>query len=621
MFEFKMEVHVKKLLMGLIGLTLCSIDILAMKQEVHKNKEQNIPTTESYFILSEEKRAEYVDDMKRQTETVLDFLEITSLNGETDRFISELIKNLRNVGELCPKDISTDIISTARKIFMETGKNDYPFIWENANGGLFPKAFQTPNEGAATNLYDFLSYHLQENGTKLLEIAARAGCPTILKWLIGQGINVNFVNYFYPPLSLAILSGNFEAVQVIMPLSNLNLRDDIHRTSFRTAVSNGSLEIVQYLQEYFTKIENTKKELMGAVYNDDIEVFKYLLPTNDPNYCDGRGSVLYNAMKLGKINFVKALLDDERTNPNLFPDGRLSPLEWAVIMNQTETFQYLLKNNKINLEAKYWCPESLLHIAVINNNIDIVSILLENCGQTNQYKQDPECEEECEEEEEQKNIGLQDKDAMSAMINATLYTAIYLGNVEIVKLLMSSDKIDINQDSINYFILDHMFFLHGNSNSFFRKHKIFYKHVGLGATFNLDDLYITLKKWDVNTTELGGVYHEKLSGSKIESIPPFRSLLQGVYSSSEHMSEVFECIIKSGKLNVDYKSPSTGNTYLHIVVMQKLGGLVRPMLTYGFKKHILTNNKKNSTPVDIAKALDLNKLAEEMTEWNKYRSL
>lgn len=461
----------KKLLVGLIGFALYSADTLAMNQR---------------FICSEKERTMYIDSIKNEVDKMKEsfFMEQAFLNGEAGFFVSTLLRmmssDMKKLMTDAPLLFSRQKVEEFKKNY--NAKSDKDFvgrIWQDPENALFPKFFQLEDRGKKTSLHDFLSYHLEKgNGQILLDIASRAGCPTIIKWLVAKGVDASAPFSGRTALMNAIWRNNFESVDLLLPLSDLKWKAPDGHTSFMLAVKFGKPKVVKHLHIFLKNMEERDQEgntiLMLANYNNDANVYNYILQNSNPRAVNNSGdSVLGVAVEYKTCDKVKILLSNEQVDPNLYGKDRkndkygLSPIEKAVIYNNTDALNLLLGHKKIKLESEYFCPEILLHIAVLNGNNDMVKILLEHCGYRNRYeapengygvpKNDYE-QNLIEKAEELEN--LQNEEIISAVVSSTLYTAIIYGYTDIVKSLLACDKVDINHDTTEYFMPDLTYYYH-----------------------------------------------------------------------------------------------------------------------------------------------------------------
>ncbi|KAH0545822.1 hypothetical protein KQX54_003273 [Cotesia glomerata] len=209
-----------------------------------------------------------------------------------------------------------------------------------------------------------------------LGIACEQANYELVKILFEGGANVNEISDEKSPLHLAICKGNYEIVEYLIKCQadvNINSKND---SPLHLAVKARDRKMIELLLKNIALVNwshISQPILMLAVENSDFEVIKMLVnagadvkATNNKLY-----SLLRLAIKQNSFDIVKLLVDlgaDLNAND--------VPLYWAVSAKNYEITEYLITHGTKNIDQ---CPPfqyTPLHVAVKNQDINIVSLLL-----------------------------------------------------------------------------------------------------------------------------------------------------------------------------------------------------------------------------------------------------
>ncbi len=213
-----------------------------------------------------------------------------------------------------------------------------------------------------------LIHKSNDQGDLPLHCAARIGSLAIVKLLLSVGADPHLLNDMeQSPLYVANDHGFLEIVSVLMDDSC-----DKDLLLF-CAITRGYSHLVEYFLDKNFPVDRSEPfnitPLVQAVRQNHIDCAKVLLkaganPNQRGHSGDGIHSLLYIAIENRNMDLVDLLL-----SYNLDPKLSNDALVRAVFVNHKEFV--------IKLLAYGFDPNSCLHMAVNNNNIDIVRLLLE----------------------------------------------------------------------------------------------------------------------------------------------------------------------------------------------------------------------------------------------------
>ena len=204
------------------------------------------------------------------------------------------------------------------------------------------------------------------------------------------------------------------------------------RTALFMAIEKGNIEIIKLL------LNNDKLDInvINEFYNGTYFVDE---------------TVLHVAIEKENIEIIKLLLNNDKLDVNTFRsevnyDGEKTALFMAIEKENVEIVELLLKNDKIdvNIPYTYDVVEEMvpLYLAIENENVEIVKLLLNkeniNVNFLNKY----------ENEKYEKYENNQIKRKAHNGLKTALFLAIEKENVEIVKFIISNELLDVNIHSV-----------------------------------------------------------------------------------------------------------------------------------------------------------------------------
>lgn len=269
----------------------------------------------------------------------------------------------------------------------------------------------------------------------------------------------------------AVNNGNLSTIKELLKDPKIDVNEsNTYGTAFFQAVTEcDNLDIIRlFLDEERVDVnqqgEQGRTSLNSLCKMDDyfpsnaIAILGLLIehPRVDINMPDNRGNTpLHNAVRTGKLEFVKILLESQRININkennggqtllqasinkyidssifnlLYSDPRISIkidynvetlLEDAIDMGCPEVVKILLADVRINETNSFRIGNTLLSSAIRSSNIDTTKLLLAD-----------------------ERIDVNEINSENAFSH--LYTAVDLGLTEIVELLLTVQNIDIHQN-------------------------------------------------------------------------------------------------------------------------------------------------------------------------------
>ncbi|PGH02268.1 hypothetical protein AJ80_08893 [Polytolypa hystricis UAMH7299] len=266
-------------------------------------------------------------------------------------------------------------------------------------------------------------------GEALLLSLVRAGRADIVKMLLSvPGIDTNVLDHTgNGPLIIAAKWGHVDVAKLLMTTAGIDLnktsRDGY--TALSLALQGADLDMVRQLLSAERTDVNLGSPLCEAAKRDNVDIIKPIVATGRVNQ-SMLDEALATAVRHRKEPLIKALLD-----AGADPCGRIGPRGYTPLMlscfsrGSTDT-KILLDSGRGNLETRCDKGCSVLYYAVTYGRPDIVQLLLGskridcnggclngNCSEL------PDC-------------------------GNPLLAATMAGYVEIVKLLLSQENIDLN---------------------------------------------------------------------------------------------------------------------------------------------------------------------------------
>jgi ankyrin repeat protein len=195
----------------------------------------------------------------------------------------------------------------------------------------------------------------EPNGATLLHVAAAAGVPPVLEYLIRSGLDVNAVtDHAVTPVSVAVYRNNIAAVQTLLEHgASTALADDCGDSLLVHAVKLGNANIVEVILRHSEQ------------------------PAVDVNARIATGDTALHLAVANNHTEVAAVLLRSGAAVNAQNTDRVTPLLAAVMLASVQCIQLLL-NAGAELTA---ASTAVLHIAAMNSaHPEVLQLLLEQDG-------------------------------------------------------------------------------------------------------------------------------------------------------------------------------------------------------------------------------------------------
>jgi len=209
----------------------------------------------------------------------------------------------------------------------------------------------------------------------------------------GENLKAYFDDYIQECTNLhkAVKKDNLSAVKLLLEQEiDIDAKNNNEETALYMASSRGNRQIVKLLLEQGADI-NVKNDnhhytaLHIAAYFDKIEILKLLLEQEKINL-EARSkkgsSPLLVASYIGNLEVAKILLE-KGADINAKNDNGETALHMASHENHQQIVELLLEQEKINLEARSKKGSSPLLVAVYMGNLEIAKLLLEKGADIN----------------------------------------------------------------------------------------------------------------------------------------------------------------------------------------------------------------------------------------------
>lgn len=226
-------------------------------------------------------------------------------------------------------------------------------------------------------------------GSTALHAAASNGYTDIAKELLTiKGINVNCTNAKgSTPLLMAAENGYLDIVKALLD-KNADVNQPFQGgvTPLLFAIDKGHVEVVKELLKHkdidvYKSTDEGDSPISLAIEQNKIDIVKELLKSEkmDVNAQYAGVTALYFASSKGNLNAVNTLLDVKNIDVNRATILGYSPLLVAVQQMNTDIVQRLLQANAdVNQVTEN--KMSALHLAVLNNDVNMVDLLLKVPG-------------------------------------------------------------------------------------------------------------------------------------------------------------------------------------------------------------------------------------------------
>ncbi|XP_071636453.1 uncharacterized protein [Temnothorax longispinosus] len=203
----------------------------------------------------------------------------------------------------------------------------------------------------------------------------------IVEVLLANGVNVDAE--CIKSLSLAVLAGYSDIVEILLKnkiLVNTKITD-MKFTLLHLAAKRGHKDIVNALIARGAYIDAITicdlTPLCFAAHGGYEEVVKILIASKaNVNIKSYDGTPLHLAAKNGHDKVVKVLLDN-KANIDIKDYKNRKPLELAVANGHLQVVKILLQYKKIDMDAKCNDDFTILHIALQENNLEMIKYLVD----------------------------------------------------------------------------------------------------------------------------------------------------------------------------------------------------------------------------------------------------
>lgn len=291
-------------------------------------------------------------------------------------------------------------------------------------------------------------------------------------------------------LILAIDLGDIDIIKLILEYPDIDVNAELEfcyeknkqikfekTTPIYTAIKNNMVEVVELLLQ-FPQIDVNRESsnhqkgveetpLICAINNQNIKIIQKLLENDkiDVNlkesYDGEEGETpLMVAILTNNIQIIKLLISHPNIDINLkskyktkekLSNEKVTPLQYAVTNDCKDIVNLLISNPNIDINMtlnyeweKVTYETTLLGIAILNSNIEIIKLLLIH-----------------------KNINVNSRIKTDVIDTYPLALAVKIGNINIVEHLLNNQEIDVNNyhseyqiKSDNYYVLEKMTALH-----------------------------------------------------------------------------------------------------------------------------------------------------------------
>ncbi len=270
-------------------------------------------------------------------------------------------------------------------------QKSFEFLLER---GANPFVLCNPNDANLVHLF-------AENGRanmlkRLLEIPGidvNSQCRRPITFFLGPGQSLEQMrklcaekkwkfdeeNTMTTSLYYASMRGSLEVTQILLQAgAKVDAENGpFHDTALHTAVGNNHLQVIRRLVEAGSSCD--KPDLTGATplsLTGNLGIFSYFLDKGaDPNTVQGveKSSLLHRTCS--QKPFLERLLEDKRTKVDARDSSQRTPLHWAAQENKVDVAKLLLGAGADPNAVCEPAESTSLHLAVLKGNIEIVRLL------------------------------------------------------------------------------------------------------------------------------------------------------------------------------------------------------------------------------------------------------
>lgn len=250
---------------------------------------------------------------------------------------------------------------------------------------------------------DNIDYNIKDkNDNYILIYAVIYNQLNLVKILVENGARIDIIDQegysiLYYPIRFnyfEILQYLLEQNKTVVGISIVDLIDRNNRIPIHYAIKYKNIkilkELIKYSNLHTTDIKGNNI-LHMAIYSRDIEILKFILSSNiDINSRTLIGeSALHIACNLQLIDMIDILLQDPKIDSSLADyEMDFTPLHYSVNLNNIQIINKLLNNKNTNINAQDRFGNTVLHYAILNNNIELFNLFIDKNINTNLWNID-----------------------------------------------------------------------------------------------------------------------------------------------------------------------------------------------------------------------------------------
>ncbi len=368
---------------------------------------------------------------------------------------ADAVTIIQNFEGLTPLDVARqkDFSSIAQRILEE--ENKLP-LHQAATNGNCAAVIELLKAGADVNAKD-------KKGLTSLHRATLRGHEEVVKILLNTSeidLNIQEKNG-YTPLDLAIFAEEKTVIKMLLNTQQISINEDVlcaisRKIGFANVGKLIQNEIYKFLiKSSQNQVQETGEHLQHlhkAVFERDIEKVKKLLRLGGNINADQNGlTPLHFAMVTRSEPMVKFLLEITGIDVNAQDMRGLTPLHHAVLSFDQPIVETLLKTRGIDVNIKIRGDNNKrltpLHLAIAGNPFTSNDRELHYPASSARLLLDKihkHCMVKTLLNHPETDINAGDRDKYSKEGHTPLHYAIIIGDAELVKILLTAPKIDVN---------------------------------------------------------------------------------------------------------------------------------------------------------------------------------